>query len=44
MHFIRIKKERYGFCHIARLSNVDDCLFIGYKKELTYVKAKKIRS
>ena len=34
MHFIRIKKERYGFCHIARLSNVDDCSFIGYKKEL----------
>ncbi len=23
MHFIRIKKERYGLCRIARLSNID---------------------
>ena len=43
MHFIRIKKERYGFCHIARLSVIDDCLLTKHKNA-TYVKVEKIES
>ncbi len=32
MHFIRIKKERYGLCRIARLPSTDDYLLIAHKK------------
>lgn len=32
MHFIRIKKERYGLCRIARSLYVNDWSVIGYKK------------